>query len=104
LTLPASGAGYTDAQILFYSVEQHPVFGPLFRPLWQAVQTGQLEVFTSELSLLETLVAPYETGDAARAATYEAFFVQQGNTPPRDHPVNLARSCPAAGQDEVADA
>ncbi len=36
LVLPRSGQVYLDANPIIYSVEKHPVFGPLLRPLWQA--------------------------------------------------------------------
>jgi predicted nucleic acid-binding protein len=78
LTLPASGFVYADAQIFIYSVEKHPVYGPLLRPLWQAVQNATLEVVSSELALMETLIGPLKSGDAGLAATYEHFFQQPG--------------------------
>lgn len=78
LTLPAAGSVYADAQVLIYSVEKHPVYGPLLLPLWHAVQAGTLEVVASDLALMETLVGPLKQGDAALAATYEQFFQQPG--------------------------
>jgi predicted nucleic acid-binding protein len=78
LTLPAAGLVYADTQVLIYSVEKHPVYGPLLRPLWQAVQAGTLDVVSSELALLETLVGPLKNNDAVLAATYEDLFQQPG--------------------------
>lgn len=78
LTLPASGPVCVDTQAVIYSVEKHPTFGPLMRPLWQAVQAGAIQVVGSELLLLETLVGPLKTGDVALAATYEQFFQLPG--------------------------
>jgi predicted nucleic acid-binding protein len=78
LTLPAAGVVDADAQVCIYSVEQHPVYAPLLRPLWQAVQNGALEVVSSELALMETLVGPFKRGDTGLAATYEQFFQQPG--------------------------
>jgi predicted nucleic acid-binding protein len=74
LTLPGSGTVYIDTQIFIYSVEKHPDYAPLLRPLWQAVEDGRLEVVTSELTLLETLVAPLKNGDVALASAYEQMF------------------------------
>jgi hypothetical protein len=37
LTLPPSGPVYADAQTFIYSVEKHPTYGPLLRPLWESV-------------------------------------------------------------------
>ncbi len=71
ISLPASGGVYLDAQCLIYTVEQHPVYLPLLRPVWAAAQAGIVRIVTSELSILETLVGPYKTGNAAMEANYE---------------------------------
>lgn len=71
LMLPASGRVYLDANTLIYSVEKHPVYGPLVKPLWQAAQAKAIEVVSSELLLLETLVGPLKSGNTALAQTYE---------------------------------
>jgi predicted nucleic acid-binding protein len=78
LTLPASGLVYADTQIFIYSVEKHPVYAPLLQPLWHEVQAGRLEVVSSELSLMETLVAPLRNGDRALAWAYEQMFQAAG--------------------------
>jgi hypothetical protein len=49
---------YVDANPVIYSVETHPIYGPLLQPLWQATQAKTLEVVRSELVLMETLVGP----------------------------------------------
>jgi predicted nucleic acid-binding protein len=42
------------------------------------VQAGTLEVISSELALMETLVLPLRKSDAALVAAYEGFFQQPG--------------------------
>jgi predicted nucleic acid-binding protein len=69
---------YADTQVLIYSVERHPLYAPLMRPLWAAVQSGTLEVISSELVILEALVLPIRNGDAGLIAAYDQFFVQAG--------------------------
>jgi len=44
---------------------------PLLKPVWQAAHQGHIRIVTSQISLLETLVKPYQTGDAALQAAYE---------------------------------
>ena len=44
LILPASGLVYLDANSVIYTVEKHPVYGPLLHPLWQAAQAKLIEV------------------------------------------------------------
>ena len=78
LILPPSGPVYADSQIIIYSVEQHPTYAPVLRPLWEAVARGDLEVLTSELTLMETLVGPLKQGDATLEMDYENFFISPG--------------------------
>lgn len=63
LSIPVSGLVYFDANSLIYTVEKHPVYGPLLQPLWQAAKAKTIEVVSSELALLETLVGPIKRGD-----------------------------------------
>jgi hypothetical protein len=62
LTLPAHGSVYADAQVFIYTVERHPIYAPLLRPLWDAVAGGALSVVSSELSLMETMIGPLRDG------------------------------------------
>lgn len=56
--LTATGPVYADAQIFISSVEDHPTYAPGLRPLWEAVDRGDFEVASSEL----TLIVPLKTG------------------------------------------
>jgi hypothetical protein len=58
LILPASGLVYLDANPIIYTVEKHPIYGPLLQPLWQATQAKTIEVVSSDLTLMESLVGP----------------------------------------------
>jgi predicted nucleic acid-binding protein len=78
LTLPPCGTVYADTQIIVYTVEKHPVYEPMLRPLWESVAKGEHEVGSSELSLLESLVGPIKGGDPTLEADYEHFFVCEG--------------------------
>ncbi|HTU90270.1 MAG TPA: PIN domain-containing protein [Gemmataceae bacterium] len=71
LTLPTSGLVYLDANPIIYTVEKHPVYGPLLQPLWQAVQARTIEVISSELALMETLVGPLKSGNTTLELQYE---------------------------------
>ena len=76
LILPPSGQVYLDANPIIYSVERHPVYWPLLQPLWQAAKAKTIEVVSSELVLMETLIGPLKSGDKALAADYEQLFQQ----------------------------
>jgi predicted nucleic acid-binding protein len=71
LSLPASGLVYLDANPIIYTVEKHPLYGPLLQPLWRAVQAKTIEVVSSELALLETLVGPLKSGNTTLERDYE---------------------------------
>jgi predicted nucleic acid-binding protein len=71
LTLPATGLVYLDANTIIYTVEKHPVYGPLLVPLWQAAQAQTIVVVSSELALMETPVGPLKRGDTALVKAYE---------------------------------
>jgi hypothetical protein len=90
LILPASGQVYLDANPIIYSVEKHPAFGPLLQPLWRAAQAKTIEVVSSDLVLLETLVGPLKTGNAALEKTYEqALLGTDMRLLPITHPILL---------------
>jgi predicted nucleic acid-binding protein len=74
LTLPASGVVYVDTQIIIYSVEKHPDYWLLLRPLWAASRAGSIDIVSSELALLETLVGPLKNTDTFLATTYEQLL------------------------------
>lgn len=79
LTLPAFGSVYVDAQIAIYTVDIHPVYAPICKPLWKSVAAGLTQVVSSELILVETLVLPLRTGNVTLQANREALW-QQANT------------------------
>jgi len=78
LTLPASGEVYIDAQIVIYTTNNHPVYEQLCRPLWAAVANGRVQIVSSELTLLETLVMPYQKSDPVLASDRERLWEKPG--------------------------
>lgn len=72
LTIPSSGLVYVDANSIIYTVEQHPVYGPLMEPVWRAAQAKTVEVVSSELTLMEVLVGPLKRGDGVLMNNYES--------------------------------
>ena len=74
VALPTTGLVYVDANVVIYTVEKHPRYSPVLRPLWSAVSAGQARVVVSELILLETLVGPFRANDSQLAADYESFL------------------------------
>jgi predicted nucleic acid-binding protein len=67
---------YLDANSIIYSVEKHPVYWPLLQPVWQAAKGKTVEIISSDLALMETLIGPLKAGDAALVTAYEQLFQQ----------------------------
>jgi predicted nucleic acid-binding protein len=67
---------YLDANAIIYSVENHPVYRPLLEPVWLAAKANSIEIVSSDLVLLETMIGPLKSGNAALANTYELLFQQ----------------------------
>lgn len=76
LTLPAAGLVYFDTNPIIYSVERHPVYWPLLQPVWLAAKAKAVEIISSDLALMESLVRPLKAGDTALATAYEQLFHQ----------------------------
>jgi predicted nucleic acid-binding protein len=62
---------YVDANPVIYTVEKHPVYGPLLQPLWLASQAKTIEVVSSDLVLMEALVGPLKSADTHLQKAYE---------------------------------
>ncbi len=78
LTLPASGLVYLDTMALIYTVERYPVYWPVLEPLWLAAQARTFEVVSSELALMEVLVGPYKSGNAALEKAFDQALLGTG--------------------------
>jgi len=63
-----------DTQIFIYFIEEDGRFLPLVKPLFEAIDRGDLVGVTSGLSLMEVLVVPYRSGNSALADRYEALL------------------------------
>ncbi len=79
LIFPPSGTIYLDAQIPIYTTNKHPIYAPLLRPLWEAVKARTIEVVSSELTLMETIITPIRNNDLMAQNKREALW-QQANT------------------------
>jgi predicted nucleic acid-binding protein len=67
---PPSGTVYVDTNAVIYRVERIEPYLTAAAPLWDALDAGQANVATSELTLLEVLVKPLRDGNPALAALY----------------------------------
>jgi predicted nucleic acid-binding protein len=74
LSIPASGIVYVDTAPIIYTVERHADYEALLLPLWAALDARIIEVVTSELTLLETLVKPLRDSKQALIDEYEKLL------------------------------
>ena len=65
-----------DTAVFIYFIEEHPRFLPVVAPVFSAVASRRLPAITSGVTLLETLVIPYRSGNTAVAARYEALLTK----------------------------
>ena len=49
LILPASGLVYLDANPIIYTVEKHPVYGPLLQPVTTALEAASVLFVSNDL-------------------------------------------------------
>jgi predicted nucleic acid-binding protein len=65
-----------DTPVFIYFIEEHPRFLPVVAPVFSAVASARLPAITSGVTLLETLVIPYRSGNTALAARYESLLTR----------------------------
>ena len=65
-----------DTAPLIYFIEENPVYLPLVRPFFEAVDRGEFQVVTSVLTLTEVLVHPLRRGDHRLAYEYRQILLQ----------------------------
>ncbi len=66
--------GVDTSPLIFY-IEEHPVYGPLMDPFFEAVEQGEIRIVTSMVTLLEVLVHPIARGDEALAQKYNDILL-----------------------------
>jgi predicted nucleic acid-binding protein len=76
LTIPVSSKVYLDTSPIIFSVEKHVDYWQMMIPLWQLLKANEIEVFTSELTLLETLVQPIKLNNQTLITAYQTLLTQ----------------------------
>jgi len=76
LTFPPSSKVYLDTSPVIYSVEKHADYWRILISLWQSLKSGEIEVVTSELTLLETLVQPIRQNNQILISAYESLLTK----------------------------
>ena len=74
LNIPASSRIYLDTAPVIYTVERIPDYFQLLRPVWSQLQNGEIEVITSEITLLEVLVLPFRNANEPLIQAFETLL------------------------------
>ena len=74
LTLPTHGPVYLDANGFIYSVERVEPYRTLLEPMWRQARTGEFDVASSDITVLETLVKPLREGDEVVEVLLRSMF------------------------------
>ena len=75
LNIPSSSIIYVDTSPVIYTIESHPDYYSLLQPLWLKFQTNEVEIISSELILMETLVVPLRNANNTLIAEYEQLLL-----------------------------
>ena len=65
---------FIDTAPIIYYMEAHPQFGPLAREVVSAFQSGDLNAYSSVITLAEVLPKPVERGDEKLARQFAEFL------------------------------
>jgi predicted nucleic acid-binding protein len=74
LSFPPLAKVYLDTSPVIYSAEKHADYWQILLFLWQSLKAREIEVFTSELTLLETLVQPIKQNNQTLVSAYESLL------------------------------
>lgn len=63
-----------DTMIFIYAFEEHPVYLPVLKSFFHALEKGEMSAVTSTLTITECLVQPYRKKNFALSAQYLVLF------------------------------
>jgi predicted nucleic acid-binding protein len=78
LNLPIGSNVYIDTPIFIYTLENHPDFYPLLKPLWAKFEQNEVSISCSELIITEALVSPLRGGNVNSIANCEQLMFHAG--------------------------
>ena len=72
--LPQDALVLIDSAPVIYFLEGHPKFGPRFKPLFEAHESGRLRFAVTTITIAEVLTGPLQAADDALARRYRAIL------------------------------
>lgn len=79
LILPPSGRVYLDSNCIIYSVEKFEPYCRVLENVWQAAEPGSIEIVSSELTFLETLVKPVRESNKLIENLFRELLLESGS-------------------------
>lgn len=76
LSFPLHTRVYLDTAPIIYSVEKYSDYWSLLTDLWRSTEANEIDIITSELTLLETLVQPIRQNDRTLIKAYETLLTK----------------------------
>lgn len=64
-----------DTAPMIYFIEKNPKYFNVLRPVFLEIDAGRIEAITSTITLLEVLVQPFKTSNAALAEKYREILL-----------------------------
>jgi predicted nucleic acid-binding protein len=71
ISLPIGSKVYVDSVVLIYTLQVNPTFFSLLEPMWERLQTHDVTIISSELTIPEVLFSAVRTGDQNLLSIYE---------------------------------
>ena len=71
-----NGSVFIDTAPFVYFIERKQPYADLLRPVFNAIDAGELRAFTSTISCSETLVIPCRQGNQKLISTYETLLTE----------------------------
>ena len=72
--LPEGALLLLDSAPIIYVLEQHPVYGPRFRPIFELHEQGRVVFAVTTVTIVEVLSGPLPAGDDALAHRYRSML------------------------------
>ena len=85
LVIPNGSKVYVDTAVLIYTMEENTDYFDLLKPLWIKFQAQEIELISSELTMMEVLVLPLRNNDESLISDYEQLLL---NSPMQLIPIN----------------
>src|ERR1700721_2546994 len=72
--LPEHALLLMDSAPIIYFLESHPIWGPRFKPVFEAHAAARVRFAVTTVTVAEVLAGPLQTGDEALARRYRAIL------------------------------